>query len=229
MGLPLYMRANNKFFILLVVAIGAFYSLGANSEETITDNSLLPMYGGLVKNQEQMSADQKFLDQILATGSSRDEASLEVEKLGWQYFWDGDLDTAIKRFNQAWMLNAENSGTYKGFAIVQAERGAPVLEVVNLFEKSIAKANADSSAYVDYGRYLWTIGRFQDSLSMLERALDKFPNAYNASSNMAFVYYRIADYAKACYWSKQAEENQEKLEPGFLQDMCSRSGGKDEQ
>ena len=38
------------------------------------------------------------------------EASRSAAELGWRYFCKGDVDTAIKRFNQAWMFDRNYTG-----------------------------------------------------------------------------------------------------------------------
>ena len=50
------------------------------------------------------------------------ENSQSAAKLGWQYFYNGDLDTAIKRFNQAWMFNRDNPEAYWGFGLIMGKR-----------------------------------------------------------------------------------------------------------
>ena len=41
--------------------------------------------------------------------------SKSVSDIGWKYYYEGDLDTAIKRFNQAWMFDRESVDAFWGF------------------------------------------------------------------------------------------------------------------
>ncbi|HCX82249.1 MAG: hypothetical protein A3E00_14345 [Curvibacter sp. RIFCSPHIGHO2_12_FULL_63_18] len=66
----------------------------------------LPMYGG------------RHTPEI----ESNEITSKQVERLGWRYYNQGDLDTAIKRFNQSWMFDRNNAGAYFGFGLIMGQR-----------------------------------------------------------------------------------------------------------
>jgi hypothetical protein len=68
----------------------------------------LPMYGGQYDPQAERSEDN-------SKGAAR---------LGWRYYYQGDLDTAIKRFNQAWMFDRRNPEAYWGFGLIMGRRAA---------------------------------------------------------------------------------------------------------
>lgn len=78
----------------------------------------LPMYGG--KRTPNFSQNK--------------EASSSAAKLGWQYYYKGDLDTAIKRFNQAWMSDTNNVDTFWGFGLVMGQRASSEDPETNLKE-----------------------------------------------------------------------------------------------
>lgn len=84
-----------------------------------------PMYGGPdhVKTPHQLEADEKFIQTVTQGGQSRERASQAVAVGGWQFFNKGDLSTAMKRFNQAWLLDPNNPETYKGFAAILKKQG----------------------------------------------------------------------------------------------------------
>lgn len=50
------------------------------------------------------------------------ELSLNAANLGWEYLMKGDVDTAIKRFNQSWMFNHNNVKALWGFGIITLHR-----------------------------------------------------------------------------------------------------------
>ncbi len=43
--------------------------------------------------------------------------------MGWTFYGRGDRSTAIKRFNQAWLLDADNQLALWGFAVISRDRG----------------------------------------------------------------------------------------------------------
>ncbi len=48
--------------------------------------------------------------------------SKDAAKLGWKYFYNGDPDTAMKRFNQAWMFDRKNPEAFWGFGVIMGQR-----------------------------------------------------------------------------------------------------------
>ena len=60
--------------------------------------------------------------------------SAEAAKLGWNYFYKGDPDTAIKRFNQAWMLDHNNVDALWGFGVVMGSRATQEEPLSNINE-----------------------------------------------------------------------------------------------
>ena len=72
----------------------------------------LPMYGGREKTPAMREADAQFVQDSTADGTSREAASREMAQLGWQYFYRNDFSTAMKRFNQAWLLDPNDPEAY---------------------------------------------------------------------------------------------------------------------
>lgn len=89
-------------------------------------NNLLPMYGGenMVRTPRVFQADKKFFDSLPETYSyRREEISAEFIKLARKYLEERDVDTAMRRFNQAWLIDPNNSESYKGFAEILRMQG----------------------------------------------------------------------------------------------------------
>ncbi|MGB5165799.1 MAG: carbohydrate binding domain-containing protein [Woeseiaceae bacterium] len=83
----------------------------------------LPMYGLRDKTPEQLRADEAYIRHMTRGGRSR-EASAEVAaKNAWNVFYRGDKAAAIRRFNQAWLLDPDNQLALWGFAVTAIDRG----------------------------------------------------------------------------------------------------------
>lgn len=54
-------------------------------------------------------------------------------RLGWNFFYDGNCSTAMKRFNRAWLLDPDNQLALWGFAVISLDRGL-FEEAVRYFE-----------------------------------------------------------------------------------------------
>jgi tetratricopeptide (TPR) repeat protein len=181
-----------------------------------------PMYGNAPKNAAMIEADERFIASVLQEGYTREVGSGYSIESGWHSFNKGDYSTAIKRFNQAWLLDPENGDAYYGFALITAVRDGDPIEIEEFFHMAFKKDDVSVAAYVDYGRFLWTRERYDESLERLHIALQLEPKAFNARAHISFVHYKLGNFADACEWGKRAKENGDELEDGYLADMCSR-------
>ncbi len=83
----------------------------------------LPMYGLAEKTAAQKRADDEYIDRMTRGGRSRQAAALIAAKNAWNVFYSGDKPMAIKRFNQAWLLDPDNQLALWGFAVTCVDRG----------------------------------------------------------------------------------------------------------
>jgi tetratricopeptide (TPR) repeat protein len=91
--------------------------------------NLLPMYGEIKKCEQQIILDNEFILEAEKQFKNRKEASEYYVLKGWEYFYKNNIETSIKRFNQAWLLDIKNSQVYWGFGNILGKKGE--------FEKSI--------------------------------------------------------------------------------------------
>ena len=71
------------------------------------------------------------------------EFSKGAAELGWKYYDKGDYDTAIKRFNQAWMFDRNSPEAFWGFGVIMGIRATSEDQEENLNEsvKFLEKAH----------------------------------------------------------------------------------------
>jgi hypothetical protein len=90
-------RATRLAHILLTAALILCAKLACAD-----DRNLLPKYGNLPKTDWQKAADDKFISGMDEDyHGDRKKASMDMAMRGWQYLAAGDLDDAMRRFNQA--------------------------------------------------------------------------------------------------------------------------------
>ena len=82
----------------------------------------IPMYGGIPRSPEMQKADQEFIDQAVKIDGTREKASKAASDRAWEYYYQDDLRTAMKRFNQAWLLDTNNVAAYWGFGNIVGQR-----------------------------------------------------------------------------------------------------------
>ncbi len=87
------------------------------------DISTLPKYGGAEKTDAQEEADDEFVATIIAQTGSRDAALTLTIAKGQQAFALHDADTAMRRFNQAWLIDATSTDALWGMGLVEGVRG----------------------------------------------------------------------------------------------------------
>jgi tetratricopeptide (TPR) repeat protein len=81
----------------------------------VVDNTK-PMYGEVLKSEAYKQIDEKFIRSCLQDYGSIDSSAEVMITFAWKYFSENDLTTAMKRFNQAWLLNPDFPDSYFGFA-----------------------------------------------------------------------------------------------------------------
>lgn len=184
--------------------------------------SEIPMYGDSTRAGRLKPSDAAFIASIEKAGKTRQDVAKDVLRTAWAHFRKGEHAQAMRKFNQAWLLDPENGDAYHGFAVITVVRDRPVDEAEKFFRMALSKPGVSVNAYVDYGRLLWIEGRLDESLAQLQKALDLVPRAHNARSNIALVYYKKRDYTKACEFARAANLNGDDLPRDFLEEMCSK-------
>jgi len=196
------------------------------------DRNLLPKYGSLPKPEWQKEADAAFI-----SGMSEDyhgdliKASMDTAARGWQYLESGDLDDAMRRFNQAWLLNSKNGVALWGMAAVEGSRGEfdEALELFAEAEKFVGADNINFS--VDYARATGMAGVELKNDALLKDAFNRFERIYrqapqNAKNlqNWAITLFALGRYSEA--WAKvklaEATPDKDDLDPRFIADLQAK-------
>jgi len=107
---------NKLALLLLLLVIPACVYGQARNER--------PMYGGIPPNKVEAEADQKLIDWTIEKFGSREKGAENAIRLGFKYLANGDWSTAMKRFNQAWLLNGETAETNWGWGAALSYQGA---------------------------------------------------------------------------------------------------------
>ena len=147
-----------KTKITLILLTVTFFSIAQNDnykrwmELAENDITLRPEYGNVEKNEEQKESDNKFREDILNYYKGDTiVASKKMVELGFTYLYDkGDFVTAMRRFNQAYMLNSKNSNAYYGFGTIYFNLGA-MNKAREQYDKGLELNPKNSEILTDYG------------------------------------------------------------------------------
>lgn len=126
----------------------------AQAPAPAADNTL-PLYGGLPFNDRQLEANREFIEEATRGAGTREKAAEAACQKGRGYLLKADLTTAIKRYNQAWLLNTEASCAYQGLGVAAVRQGK-FSQGVTLLERARALASANCEILVDLAlAHLW--------------------------------------------------------------------------
>lgn len=164
---------------------------------------LQPLFGGLSTAQAEALLGAGYVEKVAGSFASRAEASRFFSDKGYEYLAESKLDTALTRFNLAWLLDPKNPGAYRGLGVVASRNPTPDASI-GLLSQALALAPNDAFILSDLGashliRYEQTKKKkdLTTAASYLQRALATDSTNANTWQQMARVYYIQEDYAKA--------------------------------
>lgn len=215
------MQALPRLLALALIALaGAFQ--GAQAQK---DPDLAPKYGSAPKTQAQKDADQKFIAAMdKQFKGDRKKAAQDVATRGWQLLRQGNAAEAMRRFNQAWLLDKSSGMALWGMAAVLGGtgHGGDALKLLAEAEKSMGN---DVDFAVDHARALGMAGVQTRDEAMVRQALDRYagihvryPQHTLNLQNWAITLYGVGQYALA--WDRiqlaEATPRRSQVDPRFI-------------
>ena len=86
-----------------------------------------------------------------ATINQLEHASNHAANLGWKYLKKNDVETAIKRFNQSWLINHKNYQAYWGFATIVKFRDEDDEEANRFYQLAVELNDQHPKLLLDQG------------------------------------------------------------------------------
>lgn len=227
-------RANMKNWIIGVLVIALWGC--ANTGGPRVDN--IPMYGQpeLPRPDFMKKADEAFIrDAVKLFNGSRELASRAWAKEADRFFRNGDLDYAMRRYNQAWLLDQKNYLPYWGFGQVMMVQ-EKYDDAIKFYEEAkllIDENYKKPALYTDLGiAYSFKAMRIQGADDTRKRYFDaanhyfqqsseldrKYPVVWEAWANSLYSQQR---YAEAWEKVRTAKEMGRVLQPRFLERLRS--------
>jgi tetratricopeptide (TPR) repeat protein len=156
----------------------------------------VPMYGGMDRSAypDLRAADETFIRGVTKEFGSREAASRNFVNYAFELYRKDDLARAMRRFNQAWLLNPNNAEVYWGFASVIHDRG-DFCQSIMMMEKAIELGiSPDRGFLADAGLVASRCALTSETLSpteqkrYLEKSEQLFQRSEQEDSNRAYVY-----------------------------------------
>ncbi|MEO8627330.1 MAG: hypothetical protein ABI612_04420 [Betaproteobacteria bacterium] len=171
------------------------------------NNDLLPKYGSGPKNEVQQAADKEFLrtaDDYYK--GDRKKAAEYMSARGWQFLRQSNHAVAMRRFNQAWLLDSMNGSALWGMAAISSMTGK-TQESLKLFAEAEQYVGTDVRFSTDYAMTIGRAGAETKDDALLQDAFGRFARLYAQApqnttnlQNWAITLYSIDNYAEA--WKK---------------------------
>jgi len=170
----------------------------------------VPMYGGLDRSQypDLRAADEKLIADTTRHYGSREKASEAFVRNGFAYYGRDDLANAMRRFNQAWLLDPNNPEVYFGFGAVLHDAGKYCVASIQ-FDKAASFGRYIQDMLPDFARVLVLCAVKDKSLSesakkaMFDRADSLYGEALSKEPNKGYVH---ASMSSAFYWREKYSE-----------------------
>lgn len=110
----------------------------------------LPMFGGYAVTDRLEEANRQFIKIILERFQGDRAAAAEYfARTGWNHYYRDENLIAIKRFNQAWLLDPGNQKALWGFAVISRERGL-ANRALRFYRLALESGPADPMLVAEY-------------------------------------------------------------------------------
>jgi len=201
---------HSQFLIATAFIVASFLSGCVTTRGTRIDN--VPMYGqpAFERPEALKRADEEFIKQASEGLGGREKASVAWWMQGDQYMREGNLDYAMRRYNQSWLLNPKSFRPYWGFGRVLLERGQLDESIKNL-EKAVqlvddeyqkvalltdtasvysVKANSSAIGSNERSKYFSLANRYLEESTKLDPT---YPNSWRTWARSLYFEGRFAE------------------------------------
>ncbi len=205
------MKITFKIALILTLLI----TQSCHSQEGPPGINDLPMYGQAEKCKEQLEADAAFLAEMDELFVTREAAADDLIKQGWHQYYKDDLKSSMRRFNQAWLLDANNYQSYWGFGNILGKAGNPK-QAIKMFDLAKQNNPLQSNFYIASASAYGDIYQKTEDKNLLDKAIKDLEIAVTLDDKNALAYLVMAKmYATLNMKGKAIEymKKTEKIDP----------------
>ena len=183
-----------KRYVRHIIFFSAAFLISCVPKQSSDKVNLLPMFGEIKKSAEQLEIDKDFIAECDKHFKDRNEATQYHVDKGWECFYQNDLNTAMKRFNQAWLLDSLNADVYWGFGNILGNQ-QKYQESLRYFEKSLSLNPENPQVWycsaTSYGQLFFQT----KDVTLLNKAIDNLKQSVSLDPTNALAYGQLT----ACY------------------------------
>ena len=196
-------------FALALIVLAASAGFAQEKQED-QSHLVMPMFGNKPKTEAQQKKDERFLTSCDKSFLNRQEASKFFMERGWEYYNEGQVDTAMYRFNLAWLLNPNNVDPYWAFGLISASK-ANNAEAITYYEKALALEPKNAMLLSDMASSYLTLFREKKKKKNLKKATQLLNEALTAEPENAYALYNMS---LVKYYEKKYQEAWDYLHKG---------------
>lgn len=175
-------------------ALIGFLMLATASQGRAADTPIneLPLFGGRTKTAEQLGHDRVFVEEAVRAAGTPAAAYVRMIELGWRELGDGSPPAAIRRFNQAYLIDPDDARAFDGLGVAVSAQGR-FDQAIDLLGQAVRKDGDNARFAMNLGRAhmlrATSDGRADGAReSDLERALALFDRALALDQRLADAY-----------------------------------------
>jgi len=174
------------------------------------------MYGQpeIIRPDFMKKGDSEFIDKVVNGFGDRKKASTLWWQQGDKFANEGNLDYAMRRYNQSWLLNPENYQPYWGFGRVMLQQ-QKYNESIKYFEKAKSLIDDDYQKVAllsDFGSALSYAAINSTEVNKKNELYRKAESNFLESTNLDKEYGKAwLQWAYSLYQQEKYNESKEKL------------------
>ena len=201
-----YRNNSTLFYTILFIVFSSVVGCGSTGG---INNDTVPMYGqpDIERPAYLKEADEEFIKTAVDDIGSRKKASKAWSFKGEKLFFQNQLDLAMQKYNQSWLLDPDNYQPYWGFARIMLQKNR-IDEGIDYLEKAEQLIDNDYQKVAllsDMGTaYTYKGGQNPDYFSKANSKFSesiKLDSSYpNSWGRWAISLYRQGKYKEA--WAK---------------------------
>src|SRR5262245_27813468 len=128
--------ASSKCKSIIATMFAALFLLfsSAGAGDPSADPDTLPMFGqpAIPRSEARKKSDESFIRDNTLRFKTRPAGAIVFAAQGWTALRAKQLDLAMQRFNQAWLMNPNYYGAFWGFGAILSQRGQLVEAIEQL-------------------------------------------------------------------------------------------------
>ncbi len=153
--------------------------------------NLKPRYGEVKKCPQQLAADKEFIASSKAQFGDLKAAAGYMSAKGWENYYKNDLDGAMKRFNQAWLLDKSDYKVFWGFANILG-RKQDFKEAVRFFNMAKQFKPKDANLYISSATAYGSVFQNEKDTKALFLSMEDLKTAVKIDNKNAVAYAQLA-------------------------------------